>query len=89
MRAAASEAAVNHNPGPKSRTVITGGERMITVSEGEMDADMGVCIECGHRQYGVEPDAYEYKCEGCGRLSVYGLDEAVLQGLVYIRGGQE
>lgn len=38
----------------------------------------GVCISCGEEQYGVEPDARGYTCEGCGAPKVYGAEEIVM-----------
>jgi hypothetical protein len=35
----------------------------------------GFCIACGHDAEGVEPDAEEYECEGCGEKKVYGAEQ--------------
>lgn len=66
---------------------------MITISEREiseamfgMDFDAGVCIECGNRQGGCEPDAENYECEACGEFKVFGLEQALLCGHVTIGG---
>jgi hypothetical protein len=34
--------------------------------------------------YGVEPDARGYECECCGKHRVYGLEEALLMGVIDI-----
>jgi hypothetical protein len=44
----------------------------------------GICTECGATQGGCEPDARHYKCEACGALSVFGMEQAVLENLVEI-----
>jgi len=44
----------------------------------------GVCVRCGNPQGPVEPDARNYRCEACGELAVYGIEQAVLEGLVEI-----
>lgn len=44
--------------------------------------DSGFCVACGAEAYGVEPDARRYECEACGEKRVYGLQEALLMGLV-------
>ena len=41
----------------------------------ERDELSGFCISCGEEQYGVEPDARKYECEGCGKPKVYGAQE--------------
>ena len=52
---------------------------------GELDT-AGFCVACGAEVLGVEPDARNYACEDCGELTVYGLEELVLMGLVRIIG---
>lgn len=42
----------------------------------------GVCLACENRQYGVEPDARNYKCELCGEPRVFGAEEALLMGKI-------
>lgn len=42
---------------------------------------IGFCLDCGHEQHGVEPDAREYVCEACGEPAVYGA-EWILVGSV-------
>jgi len=41
--------------------------------------NIGICVACGEEQGGVEPDARNYRCEGCGRLAVYGAPELLLR----------
>ena len=47
----------------------------------ESDDNLGFCIECGEEAFGVEPDARRYKCECCGKYSVYGAEELLVAGL--------
>ena len=54
----------------------------VTMDEVEADENEGICVVCGNRQGGCEPDAEKYVCEDCGREEVYGLEQAVLCGLV-------
>jgi DNA-directed RNA polymerase subunit RPC12/RpoP len=42
----------------------------------------GFCVECGEEHWGIEPDARGYKCENCGKDSVYGAEEIAIMGLV-------
>jgi hypothetical protein len=42
----------------------------------------GFCIECRDEAYGVEPDARRYRCESCGALAVYGVEELLIRGLI-------
>lgn len=42
------------------------------------DSGNGVCVECGFVQGGVEPDAESYECEECGKLAVFGMEQALL-----------
>ncbi len=44
----------------------------------ELDDNLGICLSCGEVQEGVEPDAERYRCESCGRHSVYGAEQALL-----------
>ena len=44
------------------------------------EAYEGFCIICGETASGVEPDANEYICEGCGQPGVYGYEELMLMG---------
>lgn len=55
----------------------------VTMSDVE-DGTIGVCLACGELAYGVEPDACGYECECCEKRKVFGLEQAVLMGLVEI-----
>jgi hypothetical protein len=35
----------------------------------------GICLACGERADGVEPDARRLECECCGESKVYGAEE--------------
>ena len=39
----------------------------------------GFCLACGEEASGVEPDAREYECEVCGKPTVYGAEEILVQ----------
>lgn len=54
----------------------------VDISEADFDDNVGWCLACGETQYGCEPDARKYKCEGCEQPKVYGLAELALMGLV-------
>lgn len=58
------------------------GRRIVVRSSDVMDGTMGVCLGCGDEAYGVEPDARDYVCESCGEPKVYGMEEAVIMGVV-------
>lgn len=47
----------------------------------EADDNLGFCLSCGEEAFGVEPDARRYKCECCGKYSVYGAEELLVAGL--------
>lgn len=48
-----------------------------------IDEYLGYCINCGEfTNANVEPDARRYECEGCGLRTVYGAEEAMLNGWV-------
>ena len=42
------------------------------------NAPEGICLNCGHIQSGVEPDAEGYRCEQCGDLAVSGLENVIM-----------
>ena len=42
----------------------------------------GYCLKCHSEAYGVEPDARRYKCEECGALGVYGIEELLIMRLI-------
>jgi Zn finger protein HypA/HybF involved in hydrogenase expression len=46
---------------------------------------MGMCVSCGEWHESLEPDARECHCESCGKDTVYGAEEMVIQQLVDIR----
>jgi hypothetical protein len=56
--------------------VISQARIMRAIESGE---SIGFCTSCGADQYGVEPDAHGYKCEGCGQMTVVGAEELLLQ----------
>lgn len=39
----------------------------------------GICKACGEDADGVEPDARNYKCEGCGESQVFGAEELLME----------
>lgn len=43
------------------------------------DDNIGFCLECGSSQYGVEPDAENYRCEACGEHCVFGVEQILLK----------
>jgi hypothetical protein len=48
------------------------------------DDNSGICTHCREITNfgGVEPDAIGYECEECGENTVYGLEMALLEGLI-------
>ena len=46
----------------------------------------GFWILCGEFTTGVEPDARMYECSSCGEKGVYGLEELMMAGAVYLEG---
>jgi Zn finger protein HypA/HybF involved in hydrogenase expression len=50
---------------------------------------LGICLECGNTQSGVEPDAEEYECENCGENKVMGIENAFLIGEVEVSDEDE
>ncbi len=42
------------------------------------DDCLGFCVQCGTETGGVEPDARNYPCEGCGTNGVFGAEELLL-----------
>lgn len=58
-----------------SRSKVTLDQIMAAVEE---DDSIGFCLACGSEVYGVEPDAREYECEGCGARKVYGAEELLI-----------
>ena len=39
----------------------------------------GFCLNCGEEQEGCEPDAERYKCESCGKRTVYGAEMLLME----------
>ena len=48
----------------------------------QFDGNPGFCLACGLEVDGVEPDARRYRCEDCGALKVYGLEELLMMGVL-------
>ena len=65
----------------------------ITVREYEVadDSSEGICVSCGEYRSGCEPDAREYECYECEKMTVYGVSEALIMDLIEIvdEGGGE
>jgi|TARA_Y100000034_G_scaffold74755_1_gene89843 hypothetical protein len=40
----------------------------------QRDNNIGLCMECGAEQEGVEPDAENYECDECWQKAVCGAD---------------
>ncbi len=61
--------------------IIAGGPAPVIISQDriikaiESGESIGFCRDCGHKHYGVEPDARNYECESCGAMAVYGAEE--------------
>lgn len=60
----------------------------IKVSEAEyaasQDNNTGICLACGSRQGGCEPDARRRKCESCDKFTVHGMEEAFISGKIEV-----
>ena len=69
---------------PKTYTLTTTQGRTVQVSASSilgMDLeDIGYCLACGAERYQTEPDARRYPCEDCGRSTVYGAQELLMDG---------
>jgi hypothetical protein len=48
------------------------------------DEYSGVCKDCEEIADNVEPDACNYTCENCGEDSVFGIEEAFMDGFIEI-----
>lgn len=48
------------------------------------DSSTGICLDCGAHVDCVEPDAEQYVCEDCGEEMVYGVEQALIMGLIDI-----
>ena len=42
----------------------------------------GFCINCGDDGTLAEPGARNYRCENCGKKTVFGFEELLLMGIV-------
>ena len=49
------------------------------------DHDLGICLDCGAHQGGVESDAEDYLCESCGERSVWGIEGAWFCGKLNVK----
>jgi hypothetical protein len=58
--------------------------RRFTLQEIEEASDLmaGFCLACGAMRDCCEPDARKYKCDECGRHTVYGAEEIAIMGLL-------
>jgi hypothetical protein len=52
---------------------------MIDIEEMIYDNE-GICLHCGEVENNIEPDAKNYKCNWCGCYTVYGTEEAIVEG---------
>ena len=55
-------------------------DRIMEYAEAQMfgTQDVGLCIHCGGEREMTEPDAREYDCPDCMRLTVYGAPELLI-----------
>jgi Zn finger protein HypA/HybF involved in hydrogenase expression len=59
---------------------------MPTIEEFEeaRESNQGYCLTCKAWTHDyAEPDARKYKCEECGKNTVYGAEEVLMMGLVH------
>ncbi len=56
------------------------------IAEAMSEGMGGACRSCEERVREVEPDARRYKCEYCGKLEVYGLEELLMMGEIILTG---
>ena len=49
----------------------------------------GLCLKCGEEAFNVEPDARRYACETCGEKAVYGMEELLVMGALFIEEEEE
>ena len=42
------------------------------------DESLGICLECGEIDEGVEPDAENYQCNSCSKHAVCGIETAIV-----------
>jgi DNA-directed RNA polymerase subunit RPC12/RpoP len=57
------------------KVVISTRRIMAAIESGE---HVGFCVECGKKAHGVEPDARNYECKSCGKMSVFGAEELLI-----------
>lgn len=50
--------------------------------------DNGLCINCGATKENCEGDASHYRCDECGKNTVYGAEAIIIMGLVNEIGDQ-
>ena len=50
--------------------------------EEAMEDYIGFCTCCGAEKDSCEPDARNYKCDECGKRSVFGAEELLMMGRV-------
>jgi hypothetical protein len=44
----------------------------------------GICLKCGESRYQCEPDAEQYECESCGKNTVYGIEQLMIMGRIFL-----
>ena len=50
------------------------------------ECDQGFCTECQEfTKDGVEPDAEHYECPVCEQDSVFGVEQALIMNLIFIK----
>ena len=63
----------------KAHKTVTIKRIIKTIERNNADCtNTGICIACGEDAYNVEPDARQYDCECCGKLTVYGAEELLI-----------
>lgn len=58
-------------------------DRVLEAAESEMfgTENPGFCLACGARREGCEPDAIAYPCDSCGKRTVMGASQIIVEGL--------
>lgn len=75
-------------PHPNAISYKSRGGRMLYKPTCEMveplfhEDTYGWCLVCGEFEEGVEPDATNYHCEGCGENKVFGLGMLAIAGWI-------
>lgn len=57
----------------------------MTQTQYELDREEynGLCLACGETKFGdTEPDAENYACDDCGKPFVFGIENALVMGLI-------